>query len=468
MSVRHVSGATGPGTRPGPWRERLAVLSSGDLRLIWLAQVVSQLGDGVFTLGIVVLTVELTASGLALSGTLMAQLLPYALLGAPAGALADRWNRRLTMVGSDIARGLVVALVPLLHLAGWLHAWMIPVVAFLLTTGGLFFDPAKNALVPTVTPAGQLVRVNAVLAGTRQVLFIAAPALGGVLAATFGTMTLFWIDAASFALSAAILARMRASGRPSPPACALTPASAQDGGNGRTPLPFIGAGGERGEPGADQAGEDQSPKAGAKAGGHLLRDIQEGLHYVWRVPVLRLMVVVGTFINFILSPLPVILPLLFLTELDLGKAAFGTALSFIFAGFLLGVAFVGVSGARLHLGYLTAAAMAVAGLAVVALGAGPPLTAIHLIGLMGGAAVGIMEVAETTVLQRESTDEVRGRVFALYESVSQGGRAVSVALAGALSEVVGLRPMFYAVGALTLVCAALLAISPPVRRLARG
>lgn len=430
MSVRQAQGPAGPGTRSGSWREWLAALRSGDLRLIWLAQVVSQLGDGVFTLGIVVLTVELTASGLALSGTLMAQLLPYALLGAPAGALADRWNRRLTMVGSDIARGVVVALLPLLHLVGWLHAWMIPVVAFLLTTGGLFFDPAKNALVPTVTPAGALVRVNALLAGTRQVLFIAAPALGGVLAAAFGTMPLFWIDAASFFLSAAILARMRASGR--------VPASPQ--------------------PSATRS----SPP------GHLLRDIQEGLRYVWRVPVLRLMVIVGTFINFILSPLPVILPLLFLTVLGLGTAAFGTALSFIFAGFLLGVAFVGVSGPRLHLGYLTVSAMAVAGLAVLVLGAGPPLTVIHLIGLAGGAAVGIMEVAETTVLQRESTDEVRGRVFALYESVSQGGRAVSVALAGALADRVGLRPMFSAVGALTLACAVLLALSPPVRRLTRG
>ncbi len=454
MSVRQAPGPTGPGTRPAtrpsPWRERLAALRSGDLRLIWLAQVVSQLGDGVFTLGIVVLTVELTASGLALSGTLMAQLLPYALLGAPAGALADRWNRRLTMVGSDIARGAVVALLPLLHLAGWLHAWMIPVVAFLLTTGGLFFDPAKNALVPTVTPAGRLVQVNALLAGTRQVLFIVAPALGGVLAAAFGTITLFWVDAASFFLSAAILARMRASGR----VPALTPSPSAP-----SPGAISGEreGGGRAEHGRGEGGH-----------GQLLRDIQEGLHYVWRVPVLRLMVIVGTFINFILSPLPVILPLLFLTVLGLGKAAFGTALSFIFAGFLLGVAVMGVSGSRLHLGYLTATAMAVAGLAVVALGAGPPLTVIHLIGLVGGAAVGIMEVAETTVLQRESTDEVRGRVFALYESVSQGGRAVSVALAGALSELVGLRSMFYAVGALTLACAVLLALSPPVRRLSRG
>jgi MFS family permease len=85
--------ATGSG-----WRQRLALVRSGDLRLVWLAQVVSQLGDGMFTVGVVWLVVNRTESGLALSGTLMAQLLPYAILGAAAGALADRWNRRLTMV----------------------------------------------------------------------------------------------------------------------------------------------------------------------------------------------------------------------------------------------------------------------------------------------------------------------------------------------------------------------------------
>jgi MFS family permease len=410
--------ATGSG-----WRQRLALVRSGDLRLVWLAQVVSQLGDGMFTVGVVWLVVNRTESGLALSGTLMAQLLPYAILGAAAGALADRWNRRLTMVVSDIVRGVVVVSLPVLDLFGLLHLWMVPVVAFSLTAAGQFFDPAKNALVPAITPPARLVQVNALLSGTRQVLFIAGPAVGGSLVAAAGEMSVFWVDAVSFFLSAVVLWRMRTSGHVRPV--------------------------------APHAPEEPS---------HLWQDIREGFRYVWRVPLLRLILIVGTIVNFLLSPLPVIIPLFF-KEIGIGAAGFGSALSVILAGFLVGVAYMGVRGSKEPMGALTVAAMTLAGLAASILGVGPHLAVILVIGLIGGAAIGAMEVAETTILQRESTDEFRGRVFALYESVSQGGRAISVALAGGISEVVGLRWMFYSVGAMTLACAVALWASPTVRRL---
>jgi hypothetical protein len=199
----------------------------------------------------------------------------------------------------------------------------------------------------------------------------------------------------------------------------------------------------------------------------LWQDIREGFRYVWRVPLLRLILIVGTIVNFLLSPLPVIIPLFF-KEIGIGAAGFGSALSVILAGFLVGVAYMGVRGSKEPMGALTVTAMTLAGLAASILGVGPHLAVILVIGLIGGAAIGAMEVAETTILQRESTDEFRGRVFALYESVSQGGRAISVALAGGISEVVGLRWMFYSVGAMTLACAVALWASPTVRRLKGG
>lgn len=421
MSLNHAPGA--PKTGSG-WRSRLALVSSGDLRLVWSAQVVSQLGDGMFTVGVVWLMVKLTNSGLALSGTLFAQLLPYAVFGAAAGALADRWDRRLTMVGSDIVRGAVVVLIPLFDVFGILHAWMVPVVAFLLTSAGQFFDPAKNALVPAITPERDLLRVNALLSGTRQVLFIAGPAIGGVVIAAVGALWVFGVDAASFFISAAILARMRTSGH----------------------IP---------RPAGEIADESR---------GKLWDDIREGLRFVWKVPILRMMLIFGTVVNFLLSPLPVIIPLFF-QHLGINAAGFGSALSVIFSGFLLGAAYAGVRGQHLHIGGLIIGAMLLAGIASGLFGLGPPLPVILGLGLLGGAAIGAMEVAESTLLQRESPDEFRGRVYALYDSVSQGGRAISVALAGALSEVVGLRLMFYAVGILTVGCALALALSPDVRRI---
>ena len=407
------------------WQARLTLPGTGDLRLVWAAQAVSQLGDGMFTVGIVWLMVQLTGSGLALSGTLIAQLLPYAVLGAAAGALADRWDRRLTMVVSDIVRGLVVALIPVLNLFGLLEAWMVPGVAFLLTAAGQFFDPAKSALVPAITPEKDLVRVNALLSATRQVLFIAGPAVGGAFVATSGTMAVFWADAVTFFLSAAILVRMQTSGHAPRPAAAA---------------------------------------AAEKAQTRLWDEIRAGLRYTWGVPVLRLTLIFGTIVNFLLSPLPVLIPLFFVKVLGLSAAGFGSLLSVIFAGFLIGVTVVGIGGRRLRTGLLIVIAIALAGAAAMVFGFGPPLPVILAAGLLGGAGVGAMEVAQTTLLQRETVDELRSRVFALYGSVSQSGRAVSVALAGGLFEVVGLRLTFYGVGALTIACAAVLAASPAVRR----
>ena len=422
------------------WRGRLAVLQNADLRLVWLAQVVSQLGDGMFTVGIVWLVVQRTGSGTALSGTLIAQLLPFALFGPVAGALADRWNRRLTMVGSDIVRGVLVGLLPLLDSFGLLHMWMVPVIAFTITVGGQFFDPAKNAFVPAITPRHQLLSVNALLSGTRQVLFIAGPAVGGALIGIGGVDAVFWADAVSFFLSAVILLRLRSAGHEQIPSRAQAPS----------------------DPPATANAAGQAETAVRES--HLWEDIREGLRYVWRVPVLRLVVLTGTVVNFLLSPLPVIIPLFF-NHLGLPPAAFGTALSVILGGFLVGVAYMGLRGNHQPMGPLIIGATIVAGCCSLIIGSGPHLSLILSIGLVGGASIGAMEVIETTILQRESTDELRGRVFSLYESVSQGGRAISVAFAGVLADLVSERVIFYVVGICTILCGMALATNSAVRRL---
>ncbi|MHB8646943.1 MAG: MFS transporter, partial [Thermomicrobiales bacterium] len=100
------------------WGEIRRMLRRPGLRNIWLAQVVSQLGDGMFTTAIALAVLHRTNSGTALSLTVIAQFLPFLFLGIVAGALVDRWERRLTMVVSDMLRGVVVLLIPLLDWLG--------------------------------------------------------------------------------------------------------------------------------------------------------------------------------------------------------------------------------------------------------------------------------------------------------------------------------------------------------------
>ncbi len=108
------------------WQRYFGALRYGPLRLVWLAQVISQVGDGMMTVALVWLTINLTHgsanSGLALSSILVAQTLPY-LFGIFTGALVDRWERLTTMLASDIVRGVIVMMIPITNAISPLHVW---------------------------------------------------------------------------------------------------------------------------------------------------------------------------------------------------------------------------------------------------------------------------------------------------------------------------------------------------------
>src|SRR5215203_3682963 len=162
---------------------------------LWIGQGTSFLGDAVSMVALVVLVVQVTGSASAVGGALVARLLP-ALASPLAGVLADRLDRRLILVASDLARaGLVVGLV----LA------TIYVLVFLLGLARTLFNPTVRAAFPSVVGGGDLTRANALITGTFSVSETAGPALGGVLVATVGVDAAFVLDAATYLISAAML-----------------------------------------------------------------------------------------------------------------------------------------------------------------------------------------------------------------------------------------------------------------------
>jgi MFS family permease len=107
--------------------------------------------------------------------------------------------------------------------------------------------------------------------------------------------------------------------------------------------------------------------------------------------------------------------------------------------------------------------VALAGVATGLFALGPSVIVVLLLALLGGVAIGALNVCESTVIQENAPDAMRGRVFAVYESVSQGGRAIAVALSGVLADLVGVSVLFLAVGILVLICGTALALSPTIR-----
>ncbi len=135
-------------------------------------------------------------------------LLPAVLAALVTGPVIDRIGRRRVSVASDLACGIAVAAIPLLHFAGVLHFWMLCV---LMAITGLFRAPgetARGVLLPTLAErAGiPLTRAAGLYDGAARCAALTGAALGGVLIAVLGAENVLWVDAATFAVSAPLFA----------------------------------------------------------------------------------------------------------------------------------------------------------------------------------------------------------------------------------------------------------------------
>ena len=166
---------------------------------LWIGQGTSFVGDAVSMVALVVLVVQITGSASAVGGALVARLLPT--IASPlAGVLADRVDRRIVLVASDLARAvLVLGLVFARDLA------TIYVLVFLMGLARTVFNPTVRAAFPSVVGGGDLTRANALISGTFSVSETAGPALGGLLVATVGVDAAFVLDAVTYLVSAILL-----------------------------------------------------------------------------------------------------------------------------------------------------------------------------------------------------------------------------------------------------------------------
>lgn len=118
------------------------LLAIRDFRLLFIGQAMSNWGDGLTTITLLILTQRLTGSTAAVAGTAIAVALPQLLLGMLAGVYVDRWDRRKVMIASDIARGVLV--LGFVFVGSAERVWLLYLVAFLQAAVGTFFNPAKG------------------------------------------------------------------------------------------------------------------------------------------------------------------------------------------------------------------------------------------------------------------------------------------------------------------------------------
>ncbi len=386
---------------------------------LWTAAAISTLGDGVYLTGLPLLAASLTRDPLRVSIVGAASWLPWVLLGLPAGALVDRWDRRGVMWRVDTGRFLVVGALAVVVLAGWASIWLLAATGLLLGAGQVLFDSAAQAILPTMLARDprRLERANSQLLGTQQVgEQLAGRPLGGLLF-SLATAVPFAVDAVSFAVSSLLLITI--------------------------PGRFAVAAGDA--PGAPR------PRRRLRA------EIAEGLRWLIGHPLFRTMAVVVSVTNLSVSASDAILVLFALEDLKLHSVGFGLLLAGFAVGGILGSVVATRVSRLIGPGAVFVSALLVGALALAGVGAtSDPLVAGALLAVEG-AVFTIFNIVAITLRQAIVPDRLTGRVVATNRLIVFGTIPLGSILGGVLGRAISLRAPFLG-GAAVLLATALLAL----------
>ena len=182
----------------------ILLMSDARFSAFWTGQTISLFGDRLNQVALGVLVLTTTGSAMETGLVFLAATLPTMLLGPIVGPFVDRWDQKRLMVASDLIRGGLVLLVPI---ASQVDIVLVYPMVFLVTTVSLFFRPAKTAVVPRLVAPDDLLAANGAVWTGETLADIAGYPLAGLLVAFLGTQLwlAFWLDAASYVISAALL-----------------------------------------------------------------------------------------------------------------------------------------------------------------------------------------------------------------------------------------------------------------------
>ncbi|MCS7026191.1 MAG: MFS transporter [Bryobacteraceae bacterium] len=182
--------------------------SNSNFRHLWYAQIVSEIGDWLYIIAIYSHLLELTGGAAKSIGfAFVLQVLPQMLTAPVAGVLNDRLSRRRMMIATDWMRALIISLMLFAQSADMI--WFIYLLLFLETVCWGLFEPARNATIPNVTTGQDLFVANALSSTTWSFNFAVGSAIGGFIAAFAGKQAAFVINALSFVASALLISRTR-------------------------------------------------------------------------------------------------------------------------------------------------------------------------------------------------------------------------------------------------------------------
>ena len=372
----------------------------GDFLKLWAGQTISQVGAQVTFLALpLVAVVTLEATPFEMGLLTAAEAVPALLVGLHAGAIVDRHRRRPILVGGDLGRAALLALVPLAWALGALSMPLLYAVVLAIGLLNLFFDVAYQAFLPTIVPRERLVEGNGKLELSRTAAEVAGPGLAGGLVQLLTAPVALLLDACSYVASGLLIAWIKVA----------------------ESLP-------------DRASRPT----------RLLDEIREGLGVVLGDPRLRALLGGRGIFMFFNEMLEAVFVLYIARSLGVGPALLGAIFAVGGAGFVVGALLPERVAHRIGVGPALAGAVAIVGLSdlLVPLAEGSRWVVVPLLTVAQfffGIGLTVFNVNQVSLRQAIVPDRLRGRAGGTTRFLTSALVPLGALLGGLLGEVIGLR-----------------------------
>lgn len=387
----------------------VALMRNRNFSALWVGQVLSQIGDRFRFVAVLVIVNELTGGDpLAITALTLTVVIPQFLFGLLGGVVSDRFDRKMVMIVSDVLRGILV--LPVLLVDSSDRLWIIFICGMGLEIISVFFYPARNAVIPNIIGAGQLMTANTLMQGSYIVALIIGSSLAGYLTALLGTGFAIVFDSATFFLSAGAIALMTI-----PPVAAAL--------NSERPTPT-----------------------------ELWRDAKDGLRFIAGRSDLRT-VLVMTAVGMLGLGAIFVLGISYLeARLNVRAEGYGNTVAAIGVGILIGGLLVSRLAGRIPANVLVGASLIVVGVAMVAFAGAGSYTVVIFAAAIIGVCVVIARASLDTFTQALVPDEMLGRVQATVLMTLAVSIALAQGFAGVLAKVLNsVESVFILAGCITII-----------------
>lgn len=365
-----------------------------DFVLLWQGQLVSDLGQAAFMVVLGFWVLDVTNSTAIMGIILACFTLPRVLFGPFAGVFADRANKRLLIVFSDLLRGILFVGMGALILSNKFPFGLIYPFALLISFFGAFFTPAINAAMPDIVHKDNLSRANSARGISQTASSLVGNSFGGVLYAVLAGPVFFVINGVCFIYSAITEVFIR--------------------------IPY---------------------KKRTSESRNIRQEMIEGFRYSWSIKGIKILLMTGMFINFFVTMGVTLLQPLFKNTEGFGVERYGYTMGSLMLGAILGMLILSVwrmrSDRRFFFykisTYLMIVCMLIAGFT-------ESFGVIVVLAFFAGIFNSFISVITQTVLQITVSQENRGKVFGIQATMYEGLSPLAMALSGIVAHFAGVRP----------------------------